>query len=490
MIDPADADALHALALAFLAQGDRVAALGAARRAVAAHPGHLDAQLTFGRLCRRVGYAARAIAAFEAACRVAPHRADLARELASAALREQPQVALAAARRAVALEPDAAASAVALGDALLAVDDLAAADRSYLQALAIDATCALAICGRGFVHLAAARWHDAWRAFDDALALAPDCHEARYERALLDLRFERYARGFADYAAIMRVPAQQPRYHYAEAGVPLWGGEPLGMRRLVIAYEQGIGNQLMMARFFDQLPRYGDQIAIETPPTLLTLVQRSFPALTFVPFERWQSIDAMDVHLPFMQLPGVLGIADAAQLAPRMPYLAVDPTRVAAMRARVTLAPALRNIGIVWHGNRANDRERWRAAPLAAWAPLATISSVRFHSLQVDASREELAGAPLAIAPTHERIRDMDDTAALVSLLDAVITVDTSVVHLAGALARPTLLLEPWRSDYRWGVDRTDTPWYPTVRIIRQPARDAWLPVFSEIAATLAPRRA
>jgi tetratricopeptide (TPR) repeat protein len=484
---PHDAAAWHGLVLAYLGEGHPTAALGAARRAVSEQPAFLPALLTLGTLCAQIGDARGAIAACESAQQLAPRNAAVLRRLADAYRRgRRREEALATAELAAQLDPQSAASYLCLGDALLANEATNAADGMYLRALALDPLSALAECGRGAVHLTEARWCAARASFERALAIDPNCPEARYNRALLDLRSGNFRAGFAAYPAIMETAEQRPRYHYHNEGVPLWRGDALGERRLVIAYEQGLGNQIMMARFFDELPRFGKTIAIEAPPTMLSLLGRNFPDLAFAGFTRWQPLDAMDVHLPLMQLPTVLHVASETDLAKRIPYLTADPARVDALRDQLQLEAGVRHVGIAWHGNRENARDRWRAAPLAAWAPLAEVPGIRFHSLQLDATPAEISAAPFTLLPTHERIHDMDDTAALAMLMDLIVTVDTSIVHLAGALGRPTWMPNSLLTEYRWGIDRTGSPWYPSLQIFRQPRRDDWKPVFVEIATALA----
>jgi tetratricopeptide (TPR) repeat protein len=484
---PHDAAAWHGLALAYLGEGHLTAALGAARRAVSEKPTFLAALLTLGTLCAQIGYTRDAIATFESARHLSPLNAAVLRRLADAyRCGQRVKEALVSAELAAQLEPQSAASYLCLGDALLANEAARAADGMYLRALALDPMSAQAECGRGAVHLTEAQWHAARASFERALAIAPNCSEARYNGALIDLRFGKFRAGFAAYPAIMDTAEQRPRYHYYYEGIPLWRGEELGEHRLVIAYEQGLGNQIMMARFFDDLPRFGKTIAIEAPPTMLSLLCRNFPDLSFVRFTHWQPLEVMDVHLPLMQLPTVLHVASETALAKRIPYLTADPARVDALRNQLHLEASVRHVGIAWHGNRENSRDRWRAAPLAAWAPLAGVPGIRFHSLQLDATPAEVSEAPFTLAPTHECIHDMEDTAALAMLMDLIITVDTSIVHLAGALGRPTWMPNSLLTEYRWGIDRTDSPWYPTLRIFRQHRRDAWEPVFAEIAVALA----
>jgi Flp pilus assembly protein TadD len=446
----------------------------------------LDAQLTKGALCEAVGYGADAVGAFEAAARLAPRDAGVRRALAAAYRRAgRAKDALAVAETAAQLDPAAAASCLCLGDALLANEDARAADRRYLQALGIDPRLALAECGRGMAALAHARWHEARAAFARALAIDPSCADARYNQALLDLRFGAYAAGFAGYPAIVDTADQRARYHYYYESVPLWDGTPLGERRLVIAYEQGLGSQIAMARFFGQLRRFGSAIAIETRPSMFSLLRRNFPDLTFVGITHWQPLEVMDVHLPLMQLPAVLHVAHESDFARTAAYLSADPLRVDSLRGRLELEPGVRNVGIVWHGNRESSRDRWRIAPLPAWAPLARVDGVRFHALQLDATSGECSAAPFPLAPAHQFIGDLDDTAALIELMDLVISVDTAVAHLAGALGRPVWMPLSVLGDYRWGIDRSDSPWYGSLRIFRQRERDDWGPVFNEIAAAL-----
>jgi tetratricopeptide (TPR) repeat protein len=471
------------MAKTFRAQGHPTAALGAARRAIRENPRSLAAQLTFGNLCAEIGYGEEAIAAYAAARMLAPLDVRILRRLAAACRRAgRVKEALVVADAAAELDPHSAATYVSLGEALLANDAVDAADRMFCRALAIDPRSARAECGRGDVHLAGARWAAARASFERALEFEPGNAEARYNCALIDIRFGSYQAGYAAYPAIMETIEQRPRYHYYREGVPVWDGRRLADRRLLVAYEQGLGNQLMMARFFNALHGFGDSIAVEAPPATLALLQRNFPDLSFTRFTDWQPLENMDVHVPLMQLPTVLSVAGESDLKAISPYLSADPARVAALRGRLHLEAGVRHIGIAWHGNSASQRDRWRAAPLAAWSPLAGLPDVRFHSLQFNATAPELSAAPFALAPAHEHIHDMDDTAALVCLMDHIVTVDTVIVHLAGALGRPVTMGESFLSEYRWGVDRADSPWYPTLRIFRQRARDDWRPVFGEIA--------
>jgi Flp pilus assembly protein TadD len=480
------AEVLHQLALTFARQGHRFAACGAARHAIAACPQFLPAYVTLGRVRAQIGDRAGAIEAYEHAYQLAPTDDVVLRGLAEAYRRaNRAGEALEMAKRAVARAPDAPASLNTLANALLANDQLQRAARLYRKLRRCAPGAPHADLGLGVVHVLEARWDAATAAFDRAARVAPDLAEIRYNRALLDLRFARYRDGFANYAAIAETAGDAPGYYYLAADVPFWDGTPLDGRRLLIAAEQGIGDHLMMARFFSRLPAFGAAVAIETPPPLVSLYRRAFPQLDIVPHERMLAPSAMDVHLPVMHLPGALRVARAADLAMSAPYLQPHPQRLAAVRTRLVRDRSEQHVGIVWRGNPANPYDHLRTIPLPEWAPLAAVRGVRFHALHAGTSASEFASAPFPLTPSPEHIADFDDLAAHIAVMDLVITVDTAAAHLAGAIGHPTWLATPATADARWGIEGERTPWYPTLRLFRQTVRGQWRPVFAAMADAL-----
>jgi tetratricopeptide (TPR) repeat protein len=473
-----------AIALALWQRGDRFAALGAARKAAKRAPRDARTQIVFAAIQRQIGYVEGALRALERAHELEPDDAEMLRMLADVYRRaRRPQDALRAAERALERDPSSD-SVIALGHALLANEALPEAEAMFERALAADTNDVRGWVGRARVASLRADWTAATAAFERARELAPDDADVRYGLALMHLRFGRYAEGYAEFPAIMDTDSDGARYYYHREGVVRWNGEPLDGRRLVISADLGLGDHIMMARFLAALPRTTPAITVETPPSLLSLFRRNFTNVHFTPFTHWASPASWDVHLPITQLPCVSGIRTASDIAGDA-YLRADPERVRSWRRLLDDSGDVRNVGIVWHGNRENTRDRWRAARLEYWEPLAHVAGVRFHSLQVDADEAEIFAAPFPLAATHTSLRDLDDTAALMTALDAVISVDTSTLHLAGALGRPTWFPNPLVSDYRWGIDAVETPWYESVRIIRQTARDEWTPVFRTIAAEL-----
>lgn len=473
-----------AIALALWRKGDRLAALGAAREAARSAPQDARTQVVFAAMQRQIGYVDGAVRTLERAHELDPDDAETLRMLSDVyrRARRAPE-ALRAAERALQRDPSTA-SVIALGHALLANEALAEAEAMFERALAADERDVRAWLGRAQVASTRADWRAAYAAFERARELAPGDPDVRYGLARMHLRFGRYTEGFADYPAIMETDSDGARYYYHREGVARWNGEPLHGRRLVISSDLGLGDHLMMARFLAALPQTTPAITVETPPPLLALFRRNFTNVRFTPFTHWEPGASWDVHLPITQLPCVNGITTASDIAGGA-YLRADPERVRDWRRLLADGGDVRNVGIVWHGNPENTRERWRAAPLQHWEPLAHVAGVHCHSLQIGADEAETRAAPFPLAATPASIGDLDDTAALMTALDAVISVDTSTLHLAGALGRPTWFPNPLVSDYRWGVDAVETPWYDSVRIIRQTTRDDWTPVFRTIADEL-----
>lgn len=483
--EPARGDGWLGLALALWRGGDRFAALGAARKATEAAPGLADAQTVFGAIQRQIGNLAGAARALETAEELDPSNSGILRLLSDVYRRaRRPADALAAARRALDLDSASIENHVCLADALTANEELTLAESSYRAVLDLDAGALRAAFGLGRVALARADWNEAHVWFERALAIDSGDADVRYNLALLHLRFGRYGEGYAAYPAIMDTESDGARYFYHYHGIPRWNGEPLHGRRLVIASEQGLGDHVMMARFLPTLPAHAPPIVVETPAPLLPLFQRNFVNVQFERFTTWRPAESVDLHLPMMQLPCLAGVATASDICGDA-YLRADDGRVRAWKERLGETRNARHVGIVWHGNRTNTRERWRAAPLRSLAPLAQVRGVHFHSLQLDATEAELAAAPFALSATRLAGDDMEDTAALMTALDAVVSVDTSTVHLAGALGRPTWLANSLVSDFRWGIDGVRCPWYSSVRIIRQTTCDEWEPVFQTIATEL-----
>ena len=382
---------------------------------------------------------------------------------------------------ALALRPGHASALNNRGNALRELDRLDEALASFDAALRLQPAFPAAQANRAGVLLALGRVDDALRGFDAALALRPDYADARWGKAVALLMTGRFAEGWRlhearwqqRHAAPMRVTRADP---------PWLGEEALTGRSILLHAEQGLGDALQFSRYAAVLRDQGARVSLLVPPTLRSLLARSLPGVAVVDGEGPAS--AHDRHCPLMSLPLALGAGAPEPLA-ASGQLAPDPARVAGWAA--WLGPRIRpRVGLVWRGNPAHRNDRRRSLSLSALLD-ALPAGPEYLSLQKQRLAEEgpmLAAA--AVRDPTDRLEDFDDTAALCRCLDLVISVDTSVAHLAAGLGRPTWILLPFAPDWRWMLEREDSPWYASVRLLRQgPDRD-WASVLARLAHELA----
>lgn len=328
-------------------------------------------------------------------------------------------------------------------------------------------------------------------AFETALRLRPDYPQARLNQSLAFLQKGDFARGFAGYEARLDTDEVERRGF----GAPRWAGEPLAGRTLLLHAEQGLGDTIQFLRYLPTLNRLGERIVVEVHRALRRLVERKIErdALGCVAaVSRGDQLPHFHIHLHMMSLPNVLGF-DLADIPGPSPYLWPDPAAVQDWIARLPDSNAVR-IGLVWAGNRKHRNDRNRSMLPAALLPLLQAPSSdgrerRFFSLQVGASAADLAAFPPgAVTDLAPFLGDFADTAAAICALDMVVCVDTSVAHLAAALGKRVELLLPYNPDWRWLLDRADSPWYPTVRIHRQKSVGDWRGVVATLVSELQSR--
>jgi hypothetical protein len=300
---------------------------------------------------------------------------------------------------------------------------------------------------------------------------------------MLLLLLGRLREGFAEYEWRWRMPGfATPRRAFAQ---PMWTGDALAGRTLLVHAEQGLGSAIQFARYVE-LAATGGRVLLECRRPLQRLFAQSLarpggPAAGVV--VKGEELPPFDCHAPLMSLPHLLGTT-LETIPARVPYLAARPDDVAAWRER--LASALRpRIGLVWAGDANHENDHNRSMPPQFLAPLADAPAA-FFSLQVPA-RGELspvfpAGSVIDLAPA---LGDFAETAAVIANLDLVISVDTAVAHLAGALARPVWLLLPYVPEWRWLLERDDSPWYPTMRVFRQRKAGDWRGLVDHLAGVL-----
>ena len=322
-------------------------------------------------------------------------------------------------------------------------------------------------------------------AYEEVLRHEPEQPEARANRAIALLQQGRFAEGWREYEWRWRVPGfTTPARAFAQ---PAWDGAPLAGRTLFIHAEQGLGSAIQFVRYVPRVAEAGGRVVLECQPPLKRLFAEALglpdgPAAHVVT-KGDAPLPAFDVHAPLMSLPHRLGTT-LATIPAEVPYLRAPAEACAGWAARLANAPSPR-IGLTWAGNRNHPNDRNRSLAAAALAPITDAAGASFFSLQVGQAEGVAAFAPAAVSDLAPALTDFAETAAVIASLDLVISVDTAIAHLAGALAKPCWLLLPFPAEWRWLEGRDDSPWYPTFRLFRQRVRGDWGDVVARVAAAL-----
>ncbi|MBI3042051.1 MAG: tetratricopeptide repeat protein [Betaproteobacteria bacterium] len=344
---------------------------------------------------------------------------------------------------------------------------------------------------RGTTFLELGRLPEAIECYERALALRPDYSLPAFHRALTRLLLGDYQRGWDDYELRRLDQDYPPR----PGAFPRWDGAPLAGRAILVYSEQGLGDEIMFASILPEVIAAAGHCFIECEPRLEGIFRRSFPAATVYAAAPDRGLPGeiaareIDVEIAAGSLPCFL--RRSLNAFPRHDgYLKADPQRVAYWRARLAqLGPGLK-VGISWTGGVRKTRRALRSIPLEQWLPILQTPGAGFVSLQYTAD----AGAAVAAFQEQQGVRiehwaeavdDYDETAALVCALDLVVSVCTAVIHLGGALGRPVWVMAPRGPEWRYGFAGDTMPWYPSVKVFRQPAFGEWHPVISSVAAEL-----
>jgi tetratricopeptide (TPR) repeat protein len=276
-----------------------------------------------------------------------------------------------------------------------------------------------------------------------------------------------------------RLSSTRPRF-----AAPEWDGQDLKGKTLLLWAEQGVGDTVQFARFAQLLKGKGASVVLHAPKRLSELAKR-FRDIDRVVSSVGEVSAGVDYYIPTLSLPGVLGIDDASLVAD-VPYLTVDPEKRESWRKR--MAPDARlKVGLVWAGNPSHERDRYRSMALSQLDSLFGVEGVQFYSLQKERRIGDVAHLPdgVELVDLAPGLEDFCDTAAAIGALDLLITVDTAVAHIAGALAKPVWVMLPAGADFRWLTERNDSPWYPTMRLFRQRRLGEWESVTESIRGAL-----
>ncbi len=469
-LDGRDAAALFSRGAALDALGRSAEALASYDRAIALRPDHAPAWVNRGLSLFKLGRVADALESYDRAMALQPGliEAHANRTTALQQLDRQAE-ALASADTVIALDPNHAEAHVDRGSALHILNRPEESLVSYDRAVALDPRDALAQFGRAATLATLDRHAEALRGFEAAIAVRPDYDEARFQRSLMLLSMGRFAEGWREYEwRRSRIAAPDPR----KDPTRLWLGEvDLSGRTLFVHHEQGLGDTIQFCRFIPIVRRRAGAVVVSVQTSLRRLISQIDPTCDYL--DGTEVPAEYDFHCPLLSLPLALAIdLPTIPSAPR--YLAADPERRARFEAWLGPRRGPR-VGIAWSGSPGHDNDRNRSLAFAALAPLLACGAdwiclhkeIRPSDLDrfFEAGGVRFAGGMLA---------DFSDTAGLIETLDLVISVDTSVAHLAAALGKPTWILLPYGADWRWMSGRSDSPWYPTARLVRQVSPGDW----------------
>jgi len=454
------------------------------QQALALKPGMPQAHGNLGNTFQAQQRLDEAAASYERALALMPDYAEAHYNLGNV---RQAQALLAEAvscyQRALALKPDLPEAHYNLGNAFQAQDHLEAAGGSFERAIALRPAYAEAHYNLGCIRQQQGSLTEALASMQQSLALKPDYAQARFGLALAQIQSGDFATGWRNYESRWQsIDHDTPMRSYPQ---PLWTGETLPTGRLLLWGEQGIGDEIMFAGLIPDALRTGNQITLECDPRLQPLFARSFPQIEVISAP--QSGAECAAHLPTGSLPRLFRTTEEAFAASISPYL--KPDAIAREHFRADYADGRRLIGLAWQTKNAKTGRK-RSINLAQFAPLFALSGFRWISLQYgdfdDLEREAKdAGVPLLIDHTVDQFADIDRFAAQVAAMDQIVAIDNSTAHLAGALALPTQLLLPFACDWRWLQNRARSPWYPSIRIFRQPATGDWTSAISALRKAL-----
>lgn len=445
-------------------------------------PEHAEALQLYGALLLQTGRPAEAIEWMARSIAVTGGNAAVLSNLGSAHLAVgDARRAREALEAAIRHDPRMAPAHYNLAKAHTALGELEAAATAYCRALELQPDMSAAHGNLVDVYRQLGQFDEALRHFDRALELAPQLATAHYNRALVLLSQGHLAEGWAEYEWRWQCPAAPKR----SLAVPQWDGRHTSASVLVHA-EQGLGDTLQFIRLVPLLCARCPHLIVEVQRPLVPLLRQS----GFNVHAAGEPLPPFELHLPLLSAPRVLGIT--LETVPKtVPYLTPDPRLVAQHAARLQNAGPLR-VGIAWQGRTSYPEDRFRSIPLAHFAPLAQVRGVTLFSLQKGPGTEQI---PLVQprfsvvdlgSAADEAAGPLMDTAAIMAHLDLVVTSDSALAHLAGALGVPVWLATAHVPDWRWLTGRSDSPWYPTMRLFRQPRRGDWTSVFGEMAAALA----
>jgi len=478
---------LYLLGLAAHQQGNVDAAAQWYQRAIAVEPANVDAHNNLGVLMQQTGQLERATIHYRAALQLNAHNPRVHGNLGAIFQQlGQFETAIAHYQTAIQLDPNLAAAHTNLGHALKELGQMERAITHYATARQLMPTNPEAYRDLGDALQEQGRFSEALTIYDRALAFAPNHGELQGSRIRTLLLAGNLTEGFPAYNHWRLHIAARPRPFLQ----PVWDDTPIPNQTVLLYAEagSGLGDSIQFVRYAALVADRGARVMVECQAPLVPLFRAIAAVDQVIP--AGDPLPPFDKHASLLSLPAILGTSLDTIPAP-IPYLTAPPPTAAQQLPRDLADPTALRVGLAWGGNPRHSHDRDRSCPLSEFLAFLTCPNVRFYSLQKGSHWAELNQVPaiangtLPLTDLSPQLDDMAITATLISQLDLVITVDTAIAHLAGALGKPVWILLPFAPDWRWLLHRTDSPWYPTARLFRQPRRRDWATVCHQVSAAL-----
>jgi tetratricopeptide (TPR) repeat protein len=507
----ADCAEWHAnLGSALLEKGQLDEAISTYRKAIHLKDDIAGVHNNLGYALRQKGLLDEAIAEFRKAIELGPNLVNAHLNLGNA-LQEKGQFgdAIAAYRRVVEMRGGFAEGYNMLGAALRKNGQFAEAVQAQRRAIQLKPGLPEAHYDLGIALFEEGCLDEAIRACQKAIDLKPDFADAHFNKSWMLLLKGDYEEGWAEHEWRWKRRAAPPMNR--NFSQPAWDGSPPLGRTLLLYAEQGLGDTIMFIRYAPLAARRGARVIVECQPELRSLLNGmegvdQVVARGEAPFDKpfdklkapssveglkapseVEGLPPFDLQIPLLSLPRIFGTTRES-IPAEVPYLRPSLALVEAWREKVAGAGSGLKVGLTWAESRTNKQLLYRSLPLSSLAALGGVKGVRFFSLQrgdVPPARAENPPAGMGLVDLMGEVKDFADMAALIANLDLVISVDTAAAHLAGAMARPVWTLLPFVPDWRWMLDREDSPWYPTMRLFRQRTRGDWAGVVEKVAGEL-----
>ncbi len=480
-LNPGNSEAYYNLARSYQKIGENEKAINSYEKAIQFNPYLVDAYINLGNLYQENGQLEKAIISYQNATKLNPDFAGAYYNLGVALHEiERFEEAISAYKRAIQINPNYADAYHDLGYAFHEKGDFKKAIECYQRAIEINPGIYDAYNNIGRAYQMQNKIDDAIHFYRKAIDIEPDFAEAHCNLAMALLCKEDFKEGWLEYEWRWKLKGRK-KYEFKK---PSWDGSDISGKSILLYTEQGLGDAIQFIRFAPLISERGVSVIVQCQKELKSLFQCCKGVRQAVTYD--ETLPDFDVHCPLLSLPLILGIT-AQNIPLNIPYINVDQDIVKRWSEKLLLHSSRYKIGLIWSGNPKYNADRLRSFNLNTFTPLAVLKDVTFYSLQKGEAAKQAKDPPgeMHLIDYTDEVYDFSDTAAIIKNLDLIISVDTSVAHLAGALGKPVWVLLPFSPDWRWMLNREDSPWYPTMRLFRQTSHGDWESVVEKVLVEL-----